>query len=327
MFDLSDFKESLEPPDGTYFTPVQVDLYLFGDDEEQQEEYLPPVSLSSVFPINPAPPERPVVSIDASSRILGDLDGGVVGAIRASLVIREDGCVRVERYGPYLCACTSTNSARIYSKLRNVIIGATNPVSAPHYSRMPDRLRGFLEKLLLKKAVLEFKDAIILYDGSMRIATYDTPSSFFRHVCRHAISRGNDLVAVSKQTGLTMRPDGRSILSALQGVNSPSCAAVKPLIMQDGWRYYGDIYVCRFVAGGEVFRVDLPAECRDRHRAVLSEVGGLTGPFGYPEDLRIAHVMSIFLPTETIALQSAAAARYGMHLKEDLRNKILGPLG
>jgi len=326
MFDISRFKESLESIEGTCFTPVQVELRAFQCEDEQQEQ-LPPVSLVSVFPIETATLDRTVISIDAASRILGDLDGGVVGAVRASLVIRENGNVRVERYGPYLAACTSTNSARIYSRLRREVIGATNPVSAPHYSRMPDRVRGFLEKFLLKKAVLSFSDALILYDGSMRVATYDTPSSFFRQICQHALSRGNDLAAVSKQTGLTMRPDGRSILSALDGVDSPHCAMVKPVITQDSWRYYGDIYVCRFVRGGDAFRVDLPPECRKRHPIILSELSYLAGPFGYPEDLRIAHIMSVFYPMEIVGLQSVAAAMYGMRMRENLRNKILGPLG
>jgi hypothetical protein len=326
MFDITPFKESLEAPEGMYFTPFQAQLSAF--ECEHIEDPLPLSVPSDPIPLEPPRSVcRTVVSLDASSRILGEVEGGVVAAVRACVVVREVECLRVERYGPYVIACTSTNSERIYQRLRRRIIGADKPAPAPHYSRMPDRVRNFLEKLLLKQAVFSFRNSLILYDGSMRIATYDTPTSFFKVICKYAIAGGNDVVAVSKQTGLTMRPDGRSILSALDGTKSPCCVMIKPFLMQDSRKYYGDIYVCRFVDGGDAFRVDLPPQCRDRHASVLSEVGSLANPFGYPEDLMVAHVMSTFYPTEIIGLQSAAAATYGMHLKENLRKKILGPLG
>ncbi|MEM2674161.1 MAG: DNA double-strand break repair nuclease NurA [Candidatus Hadarchaeales archaeon] len=326
MFDVTPITESLEPPEATYFTPIQVQLEAFCFDEDDREEFLQ-ASAGPALRIEDPQRSRRIVSIDGSSTILGELDGGVVGAVRACVVVREEGGISLQRYGPYIFSCTATNTHRIYSNLRGRILGAYNHAPAPHYSRMPDRIRSFLEKLLLEQAVSSFSDSLILFDGSMRVGTYDSPLSFFKRVSSIALARGNSIAAVSKRTGLTLKTNGRSILSVLDGIPYPSYVAVKPAIMQEGRRYYGDIYVCRLVKGGYAFRVDLQPECRNSHSFIFSELRRISNSFGYPEDLKIAHVMSIFSPAEVIVLQAAASAAFGMHIRDDIRRKILYPLG
>lgn len=97
--------------------------------------------------------------------------------------------------------------------------------------------------------------------------------------------------------------------------------------MQEGRRYYGDIYVCRLVKGRYAFGVNFQPECKNSHSLIFSELRRISDSFGYPEDLKIAHVMSIFYPAEVIVPQTAASAAFGMYIRDDIRRKILYPLG
>lgn len=50
---------------------------------------------------------------------------------------------------------------------------------------------------------------------------------------------------------------------------------------------------------------------------------------GYPETLRMAHILSTFTASDVLAMQVFAAARYGVQLipKLALRRSLFGPFG
>lgn len=83
----------------------------------------------------------------------------------------------------------------------------------------------------------------------------------------------------------------------------------------------------RFTLHGEPFRVDVPNNSPSNHADILSQLSGLAGDYGYPEELKMAHALCIHSSIEVLELQSAATAIYGMEIKEDIRKKIFGPFG
>jgi hypothetical protein len=79
------------------------------------------------------------------------------------------------------------------------------------------------------------------------------------------------------------------------------------------------------------FRVDV-----DREIPLQQTVKGiceLTGTDivdqGYPETLRLAHILSTFTASDVIGMQAFAAARFGVQLipKLALRRSLFGPFG
>jgi hypothetical protein len=48
----------------------------------------------------------------------------------------------------------------------------------------------------------------------------------------------------------------------------------------------------------------------------------LAGDYGYPEELKLAHMTCVLSSIEIIELQSAAIMLHGLSMKEELRPKI-----
>lgn len=192
---------------------------------------------------------------------------------------------------------------------------------------MIDRARSFLEKVLQLEAAKTYTDSLLLFDGSLISGTVDSPKRFVSEVLDSAAAHGNDIAAISKRTGLSLEPTKRSILSVLEGIFGPCYAEVKPYISQKKERYLGNIYVGKFTLHGEPFRVDIPNNSPSKHISILSQLSGLAGDYGYPEELKMAHVLCVHSSIEVLELQSAATRIYGMEIKEDIRKKIFGPFG
>jgi hypothetical protein len=336
MLNVEKLVEILKSPldEGTIFRPYDVDLNRFFPPRIEEKEPEETLTLRSdakigVEKIDPTFPEGRVVAIDTTSITLGHVKDGAVGAIRGTVVVREPDKknIKVERYGPYLIAPTNQNKQAIYEKMRKAVFKVTKKVRSPDYMKMIDRARSFLEKLLQLEAAKTYTNSLLLFDGSLISGTVDSPKQFVSEVLDSAAANGNDIAAISKRTGLSLEPTKRSILSVLEGVYGPCYAEVKPYISQKKERYLGNIYVGKFTLEGEPFRVDIPDNTPSEHVLILSWLAGLAGDYGYPEELKMAHVLCVHSSIEVLELQSAATKIYGMEIKEDIRKKIFGPFG
>ena len=336
MLEVEKLTEILRNPldEGMTFRPYDVDLNRFFPphiEEKEPEETLTlrPNAKISVEKIDPTLPKGMVVAIDTTSITLGHVKDGAVGAIRGAVIVRkaDKKNLKVERYGPYLLAPTNQNKQTIYEKMRNTVFKMTKKARSPDYVRMIDRARSFLEKLLQLEAAKTYTDCLLLFDGSLISGTIDSPTRFMSEVLDSAATDGNDIAAISKRTGLSLEPTKRSILSVLEGVYGPCYAEVKPHISGKKERYLGNIYVGKFTLHGEPFRVDIPNNSPSEHISILSQLSGLAGDYGYPEELKMAHVFCVHSSIEVLELQSAATRIYGMEIKEDIRKKIFGPFG
>jgi hypothetical protein len=277
-------------------------------------------SFNAQFPF-----DRDVIAIDSTSIVLGYVPEGLVGAIRASVIIKPKGKKhhRKEQYGAYLVVITNYNKDDLYASTREMVYGEATRAKAPDLRKTLDRLRSLLERHLQFEAVKTFNNALLLVDGSLMAGAVADPVFVIRKLVRDAASHGNTIVALSKSTTLTLHENQLGILSLVDDI-ADACYVgdLREHIAQQRDRYVGCVYVGRLTPNGEAFRFDIPENAALPHEEVFSMVSGLSGEHGYPEALKLAHMTSVFSSIEVIELQAAAINLYGLQLRENVRRKL-----
>jgi len=278
---------------------------------------------------HPITPKYPlgsqVIAIDSTSIVLGQLPDGLVGAVRASVIIKPAGktCRSLEKYGPYLVPVTNQIKDLIYRTMFKAVYGKETAVHAPDCLKTLDRIRNLLERHIQLEAVKHYRESLVLIDGSLLGGTVSDPSSIVRKIMSDSASNGNSLVAISKSTGLALQQTQRNILSLLDDVYGPCYMGnVRDHITQKKERYLGHIYVAKLTPLGEPYRVDVPENAPTSHAEIFARLAGLAGDYGYPEELRLAHMTCVHSSIEIVELQSAAIVLHGLTMKEELRPKI-----
>lgn len=275
------------------------------------------------------PKDKTIVAIDSTGFQLGQIRDGLVVAVRASVIVKPRGLnqQQLELYGPYLSAVTNRTKDQVYTALYGKVFNKELESSAPNLTKMIDRIRTLLEKYIQMQVVANYSGAVVLLDGSLIARTIDSPLSYMEKLIGTAYGHGNNIVAISKSTTLTLRTSKRNILSLVEGLVGPvHTDNIRPMISQERDRYKGHIYVSRLTALGEPFRIDIPDDTPVPHSELLSFVSGLAGDYGYPEELKLAHSTCVLSSLEILELQAAAMALYGLEMQEDLRKKIF-PFG
>ena len=320
-------------PEGLSFEPSDTNLTDYfvsttkGEGEEvnfvsldEQEKW------KKAHPITPKYPlDSQVIAIDSTSIVLGQLPDGLVGAVRASVIVKPAGKTghSLERYGPYLVPVTNQNKDLIYRTMFKTVYGKETIVHAPDCLKTLDRIRNLLERHIQLEVVKNQKESTILVDGSLLGGTVSDPSSVVKKIIADSASNANSVVAVSKSTGLMLQQTQRNILSLLDGVCGPCyIGSVKDRITQNQERYLGHIYVAKLTPLGEPYRVDIPENTPLADAEIFTRLAGLAGDYGYPEELRLAHMTCVHSSIEIVELQSAAIVLHGLTMKEELRPKI-----
>jgi len=320
-------------PNGAPFRPSEINLTdYFVEAVEEEEEGQDSVALEeleeaveAVLFVPRYPFEENVIAIDSSSMTLGYVPDGIVGAVRLSVVIKPPGKTarRLQRYGPYLTLITNQNKDALYRSLFRTVHGSSTDSSAPNCDWTLGHVRSLLERYIQFEVVRSYRENLILLDGSLIGGTVGDPMFVLRKIIDSATGNRNCLVAISKHTRLTLQSSRRSILSLLDGACGPCCVGgVKDRISQNRDRYLGDIYVAKLTPLGEPFRIDIPSNAPVPHEVVLSKVAGLAGDYGYPEELKLAHMTCELSSLEVIELQAAAIRLFGLRLGEDIRRRI-----
>jgi hypothetical protein len=315
---------TFEPSDTSlseYFPPTKK-----GDDEQIVAVDVEEPGRESFVPVMPRYPiESQVVAIDTTNFTLGQIPEGLVGAVRASIITKpaQKTFHSLEKYGPYLVPITNQNKDLIYRNAYRVIYEKETEASAPDCLKTLDRIRNFLERYIQTEIARTFKKSLILLDGSLIGGTIGDPAFVLKKIVANAAANGNSIVAISKSTGLTLKDTQKSILSLLDGIQGPVYVPdIKKYISQSPERYLGDVYVARLTPLGEPFRVDIPKDAPLPHDEIFSQVAGLAGEYGYPEELKLAHMTCVLSSIEIVEMQSAAIVLHGLTMKEELRPKI-----
>lgn len=298
-------------------------------DEEENTINEPDRAEMKITPLVPKyPKEIQVVAIDSTSFTLGHIEDGIIGAIRASVIVKPAGKSEwsLEKYGPHLLQVTEQGKDQLYQQLYKAVYRVEANPRAPDPTAMLDHTRALFERYIQQEVTREYRDSLIMLDGSLIEAAVGQLSFFLDRTIDQAARNNNCLVAISKTTRLILERSKRNILSLLEGVRGPCyVGGVRNKIVQNPDRYLGEIYAARLSPLGEAFRIDLPRNAPMTHDEILGYVSGLSGEDGYPDALRLAHMTCVMSAIEILELQAAAITMYGLTMKEELR-AILFPL-
>ena len=289
-------------------------------DIEEQANWTQVQRMASSYPA-----DTQIVAIDSTSFKLGQLPEGLVGAIRTSVVIRPAGEVNrhLQLYGPYLFPLTNQNKDAFYTRLYEVVHKKQPPDRAPDLTRILYRIRALIERAIQIKVMRAYKNSLVLFDGSLIASSVVDPRSTVQRLVDEAALNQNSVVAVSKSTRLTLQNSKRSITSLLDNSTGPCyVGGIKEHIIQQTDKYLGNIYVARLASLGHIFRIDIPLKTSVPHSDIFSQIAGLAGEHGYPEELRLAHMTCVLSCIEILELQAAAMQLFGLTMEENLRQEL-----
>jgi hypothetical protein len=334
MFDVSPLVAELckRKPNQLVFEPTDVQLSDIvmtgtkGDEETPRFVSVDPHNQPPIRFFNPQfPLNNRVVAIDSTSVVLGYVPEGLVGAIRASVVLKPEDSTnhQMQRYGPYLVVVTNYNKDKLYKAMCRLVYGEAPNGSAPDNRKTLDRLRSLLERYLQLQVASSYSDTLVLIDGSLMAGAVADPMFVIRNLLEEASANRNTLVALSKSTTLTLKANHLGILSLIDGI--PRACYVGDLrehLTQEKDRYFGCVYVARLTPQGEAFRFDIPENTVIPPGEIFSMVSGISGEHGYPEELKLAHMTSVFSSIEVIELQAAAINLHGLKMKDNIRRKL-----
>jgi hypothetical protein len=325
MIDTTEFSKLVagQITPGARFTPTQISAT--GYSPEPNEDYDVGEVQSPILDkqgIDPRSTTKQIVAIDSTRMLLGEIPDGIVGAVRASII--TDGTTRhrgLEHHGAYIFPITSQNSKQFYSRVYSGVYGQ-QPSSTPILSEILDHVRNLLERYVQLEVVRNFKDSLILFDGSLIAGTVGSPTFFLDRILQTAQANNNAIAAISKMTQLTFAGSRSNILTIASNAQGPCYFGdIRRFVTRDPSRYLGEIYVAKLSTSGRTFRVDIPSCAMSPHE-VLCTLSSYVGDDGYSEDLRLAHMTCIFSSIEVMELQAAAITMFNMTLADNIRDTL-----
>ncbi|MGC8849529.1 MAG: hypothetical protein ACP5QI_03555, partial [Candidatus Bathyarchaeia archaeon] len=271
--------------------------------------------------LKPIRESKCIVGIDVSNAKTGETENGAIYAFRGSIVWKGDEGYKFIRCGPL-----------VFHLQENSTVGSI-PEGEHGSTPMLSKLRNIFERSLQFNAARSFNGAIILLDGSLTAGTPDNPSRLLLELLEKSRENANTIIAISKSTKLIV--DGRNIASLIRDERRPCFISVdhyvKPLFPEHPVQLMGQVLVAKLAEGGFPFRVDVDrmAPISDPKTSLGILIGNELLEDGYPETLRLAHILSRFTESEIIAINSFLTSKYGLKtvLKFDLRKALFGPFG
>jgi hypothetical protein len=274
--------------------------------------------------------ERPVVAIDTSTVKLGELEDGILCGLRGAVVTLESKNYEYLRYGPFVFSLGYSHHFASKS-LEN--LGLPPFSGEPNIDSLLKRIRNVLERWLQFSVSSSVKDAFVLIDGSLTAGTPDNPSRELEHILQVSRRFGSVMIAISKKTKLRIRNE--ALTKLLERESDPCLIDVDAEITEQfppfPVRFLGRVFVAKLARSGFPFRIDIDREIPPS--AAVNEFAQLAGTDivdqGYPETLRIAHILSTFTATDVLAMQSFAESQFGLEMipKLSLRHSLFGPFG
>ncbi len=280
--------------------------------------------------LSPVASNRPVAAVDTSTIKLGELSDGALCAVRGAIVLLENKSYRYVRYGP-LVFSIGYNTPATSQDFAN--LGLPPFSGEANVDSLLKRVRNVLERWLQFNVSSSIADGFILLDGSLTAGTPDNPSKDLERILETGRRGGSTVIAVSKKTKL--RINNHSLTELLENESEPCILDVDEQVTEQfppyPVRFLGRVFVGKLARSGFPFRIDV-----DREVPMPETVNGfreLAGTDivdqGYPETLRMAHILATFTASDVLAMQAFAAARFGVQIlpKLALRRSLFGPFG
>ena len=304
--------------------------YTVREPDGDQELLLQGILDIKLIPIGPLKTETTVVGVDASCIKLGETSSGLIVALRGAVVWRMSSSCRYIRVGPLIFHITDENKGLIYGTLRRLCLGLPERQEAPSLPYLPVRMANIFEQWIREMACRCFTDSIMLFDGSLTVGP-DGLGRSLETILELARANSDIVIAISKNSNLRLM--GRKLMDWLNGFNGPYLLEIGAgaLPRAPNIRLLGRIYVAKLARTGYAFRLDVDAGVPretgiDAIRALLANDAIYQG---YPEVLRLAHIMCTFTAPEVMAMQLMLSRTYGLRMiqRPDLRRLLFGPFG
>ena len=282
-----------------------------------------------VIHLMPSPQPVRVAAIDVSSIRLGETEEGGLCALRGGMVWRDTQRYHYLRFGP-LIFHISEELSKSFSAQPSPPLLLYN-IQFPVNHRAIIRLRNILERGIQKAACASFGNTLLLMDGSLTSGTPDNPTAPLQQILELAHQSNNIVIGISKSTKLVMQ--GRNVTEMLNGHHDPCLIdldrEVKSRFQPFPIKLVGRVYVAKLSADGFGFRLDIDNTLSKSQgiQAIQSLMGSDIMEQGYPETLRLAHILSSFTHNEILGIQRFLSCQYNIQIshKVNIRRSLFGP--
>ncbi len=334
LVNLSD--NSMKALSGDRFKPREVSLFEFRVEDSLDNEPTLVLNLGEgkfqQIRIEPKTNENPIVAVDVSSIKTGETEVGIVCAVRGAVVWKDNGSYYYVRCGPLAFHVTANTNEHLSRELG---FQHSTPLSAwpTIYPQIISRIRNVLERWIQRIVCSSFKNATVLFDGSLTAGTPDNPVRYVEAILNLAKERGNTVLAFSKATELCI--SGKNITDYVQELHAPCLLDVDSAVLKQfspsPIRLLGRVYVAKLQVEGFSFRLDIDRQVPQENgfEAAGRVLGSDIVDHGYPETLRLAHILSTFTSNEIIGIQRFISRTYGIQItpRLSLRRSLFGPFG
>jgi hypothetical protein len=297
------------------------------------EEHLQTLKLKPepVF-LQPIHKDTIVAAADTSTMKIAETNAGIVIAVRGANIWKQNENYRYTRIGPFIFHITEENRKEVYNSLEKSYFNSTHEpchLSAPNLVQMPLRIASLLERWLQSMLTRTVSNGLILFDGSLTSGTADTPIRRMSEILSRARERGNSVLAFSKMTNL--RVNGSLITDLAFDYRPPYLLETAGLRLKPPMLLFGEVYVAKLAKGNWAFRLDIDREVAPEQRteAVEKLLGNDVVSQGYPETLRLAHILCTFTANEVLAMQHFITRKCGLTMvnRPDMHRLLFGPFG
>jgi hypothetical protein len=318
-------RRSLGLVNGAYSTEFDEESFAQNEWDLRLLEQAEQLEVSAVSISVEGAAERQVVAIDTSSIVIAVGRDGVILGVRGSITVRNALGLEVQRVGPFIVYLTPENITSILGS----IFGDLPPLDLSGYQldgSIQKMLASLLEKRLQEHVVKQFKDSIILVDGSLSAGPQDNPLWLVSRILEEAKPRGNDILAFSKT----------SILQFWSSIFTEDRLGARPPYLIDmTWlierlemrvRVLGKTFLAKLGSGLSAYRVDA-ATCKRVEEVFGSLLKSDPLIYGYPELLILAHDYCTFTKSDVIAIQAMLRRLGAEFFREDsIRDMLFNPI-
>ena len=282
--------------------------------------------------LNPNHQETTIAAVDTSTIKIGETATGIIIAIRGSTTWKQHKKYRYTRLGPFIFHITEENKNEVCNTLEQAYFGTyyyNNRHTSPNFTQMPTRLASLLERWLQTILAKTLSKGLILFDGSLTSGTSDAPVQRMKEILSLARNNQSMVLAFSKMTSL--RVNGYLIPEQLPKHEPPYLLETTGLRFKSPLIPLGNVYVARLNKSKYAFRLDIDKETPipQRMSAVEKLLGNDLHMQGYPETLRLAHILCTFTANEVLAIKHFITRKHGIQIinRPDMHKLLFGPFG
>ena len=280
-----------------------------------------------VIPVEPSPERVRVAAVDVACKRIGFTREGVICAVRGAVAWRDEYAYHYRRYGPYTFHLSDGWIFQAFGEaLPRSLEASLNPLG------LAAKIQMLIERELQLQVCSTFKNSLILLDGSLSVVTGAGGrfSGKLKEALEKARANGSRVMAFAKSTKLLA--EGETLKNLLALKLRPPCliqvneSAGEP---KRNFKSFGRIFLAKLGRESLGFRLDVDAGLKLEES--LEAVGSLLSSDilvqGYPETLRMAHMLSVFTPLDILAIQRFLAENFGVKVRRSrsVRRLLFGP--